>query len=71
MTEKKRQHVVLLEGREMVQLAQHRNSPVVWEVKDRVSFRAEGSKGPPKVTSKAFRDNYDKIFGEDSDALPN
>lgn len=62
-----------LRGMDMVQLAPHRNSPVVWNVKDRMSFRSEeGSKGPAKVNNKAFRDNYDRIFGEaDGDALPN
>lgn len=63
-----------LNGLDMVQLAPHRNSPMVWEVKDRVSFREEGSKGQAKVNSKLFRDNYDKIFGppsEGSDAALN
>jgi hypothetical protein len=62
-----------LRGMDMVQLAPHRNSPVVWNVKDRMSFRSEeeGSKGPAKVNSKAFRDNYERIFGGDDDALPN
>jgi len=60
-----------LNGMDMIQLAPHRNSPMVWSVKDRMSFRSEeGSKGPAKVTSKAFRDNYDLIFG-DGDAAPN
>jgi hypothetical protein len=62
-----------LNGRDMLHLAPHRNSPVVWSVKDRTSFQAEGSKGPAKVNSKVFRDNYDKIFGkaEDDDELLN
>lgn len=60
-----------LRGMDVIQLAPHRNSPMVWNVKDRMSFRQdEGVKGPAKVSSKAFRDNYERIFGDD-DALPN
>jgi len=62
-----------LRGLDLVQLAPHANSPVVWNVKERTSFRSEGSQssGPAKVNSKAFRDNYERIFGGDDDALPN
>jgi hypothetical protein len=61
-----------LNGKEMLRLSPHPDSPVVWNVKERVSFEGESqkSKGPAKVTNQAYRNNYDEIFGA-SDDLPN
>jgi hypothetical protein len=60
-----------LNGSDMIQVAPHPNSPLVWRVKDRMSFREGG--GPAKYTSRAYRNNYDQIFGKEKepDALLN
>lgn len=34
------------------------------EVKDVIRLRGEGASGPPMVNSRAYRNNYDTIFGK-------
>ena len=67
-----------LNGGDLVHLGLHPQSPVVYNLLERESFSNEeqggtsGNKGPAKVTSREYRENYDQIFGkEDGDALPN
>lgn len=66
-----------LNGKEVIQLGPHPQSPFVYNLMERVSFEPDTpeestSKGPAKVTSRAYRSNYDSIFGrKDDDALPN
>ena len=56
-----------INGREMIQLGPCAGSPQVWDILERTSF-SEDRSGPAKVTSPAYRDNYDSIFSKD---LPN
>ena len=69
-----------LNGRDVIQLGPHPQSPFVFNLMERVSFSSdepdpsdEGGKGPAKVTSRAYRASYDSIFGRkgNDDALPN
>ena len=54
-----------MEGREIINLKKREGSPL----RDVVVIReGTGHKGPARVTSQAFRDNYDSIF--DSDDVP-
>lgn len=68
-----------LNGREVIQLAPHPQSPVVYNLMERVSFTpdtedtpdsSEDGRGPAQVASPAYRANYDAIFGGKG-SLPN
>lgn len=60
-----------LRGVEVLHVSPLNHSPVVWDLKDRMVFGADGSvtKGPAKVTSHSYRSNYDQIFNPGE--LPN
>jgi hypothetical protein len=68
-----------LNGRDMIQLGPHPQSPIVYNLMERVSFTPdtedapdsqEGGRGPAQVASPAYRANYDVIFGGKG-GLPN
>ncbi|MFW9801110.1 MAG: hypothetical protein ACFFFC_00535 [Candidatus Thorarchaeota archaeon] len=45
---------------EIVKLSKCKEYPIIWDIVERISL----NKGPIKVTSKSYRDNYDGIFGK-------
>ncbi|MBI5536440.1 MAG: hypothetical protein HY898_27205 [Deltaproteobacteria bacterium] len=58
---------VPIQGAEVVRLRERDGSPVLWDVEVEYDGRDEAShKGPSRVSSRAYRDNWDRIFGDSS-----
>lgn len=58
-----------IHGDELMTISPTTN-PLIYDVKSRMSLKGDGSKGPPKVTTPEYRNNYDQIFGS-TESLPN
>jgi hypothetical protein len=61
-----------IKGVEIVRLLAREGSPMVWNVKVEYDGREKGTEGcardghgPAKVSSRAYRDGWDAIFGKD------
>ncbi len=55
-----------LQGTEVVKLKEREGSPVLWDVEveyDGRELASTSHAGPPRVASRAYRQNYDGIFG--------
>ena len=55
-----------LQGAEIVRLKEREGSPVLWDVDVQYDGR-KSHPGPARVTSRAYRRNYESIFGPKSD----
>jgi len=58
-----------IHGDELMAISPTAN-PSVYDVQSRMSLKGNGSKGPPKVATQEYRNNYDQIFGS-PESLPN
>jgi hypothetical protein len=53
-----------IHGGELVRLRAREGSPVLWDVEVEYDGRTDGKhKGPMRVSTRAYRDNWDRIFG--------
>jgi len=57
-------HGVPITGAEVVRLQARAESPLLFDVEVQLDARGGAAhSGPPRVTSRAYRENYDAIFG--------
>ncbi len=52
-----------IQGVEVVKLEPRPESPLLFDVDVQYDARTSPHSGPPRVTSRAFRDHFDAIFG--------
>jgi hypothetical protein len=53
-----------VKGVEIVRLVAREGSPLIWNVKVEYDGRARAGAGPAKVSSRAYREGWDSIFGK-------
>lgn len=56
-----------MDGKEIINVKRREGSPL-YDVE--VVQEGTGHKGPARVASRAYRDGWDRIFGDDDDEIP-